>query len=59
MNLRLTEDGNQFIVRSESGNLLKIHREQDMVIVDVNGVNFSISRRDVPRFVSLLQLAAD
>ena len=59
MNLRLTEESNQFIVKSESGNLLKIHRNQDMVVVDINGVNFSISRRDVPRFVSLLQLACD
>jgi hypothetical protein len=59
MNLRLTEESNQFIVRSESGNLLKIYKKEDLVVVEINGVTFSISRRDVPRFVSLMQLACD
>lgn len=61
MNLRLTEEENQLIVRSESqtGNLLKMFKRGDLVVVELNGVTFSISKRDIPRFVALLQLAAE
>lgn len=61
MNLRLSEQDNQIIVRSEqqTGNILKLSRNGEYVVVEINGVTFSISRRDIPRFVSLLQMAAE
>ena len=64
MNLRLTKENDQIIVHSEQYSKnqkisCSISRKDDYVVVEFNEAKFTISRRDIPRFVSLLQMAAE
>ena len=60
MNLRLESGDKEYIVRQEgNGEGLRFVSKDGYVIVEYSGVSFTLSCRDVPRFISILSMASE
>lgn len=60
MNLRLESGDKEYIVRQEgSGEGLRFVSKNGYVVVEYSGVSFTLSCRDVPRFMSILSMASE
>ena len=60
MNLRLESGDKESIVRQEgNGSGLRFISKDGYVVVEYAGVSFTLSCRDVPRFISILSMASE
>lgn len=60
MNLRLESGDKEYIVRQEgNGNTLRFISKSGYIVVEYGGVSFTLSCRDVSRFISILSLASE